>query len=142
MSFAPPGATGSTITITNGYRTGVYSGSFSYSSDAVFGRITGYRQFAGSSIENVIFDVNFDADTVYRYVQANQLQSTLGLASNENTLVSGSSSSDVLLGPGRYNVLFGNGGNDILKGNTAGGAFNASQYSAPKSQYTITKKKI
>lgn len=133
------GASGSTITITNGYRTGIYYGSFSYAGDAVYGRVTGYRQFAGSSVEYVISDVDFDANTVYRYVQSNQLQNVLGLAANQNTLISGSSSRDVLIGVGRYNVFFGNGGNDTIQGNTENGTFNVSQYSGSKSQYTVTK---
>jgi len=132
------GKTASSITVTDGVNTGIYSGNFTYWSNSVQGTVMGYQQYAGTNLVVSIAGASFNATSVYNLVQANLIQNVYALAANQSVTINGSSGSDALFGYGSYNVFAGNGGNDTITGFSAASAFNVTNYQGARSAYRIT----
>lgn len=129
------GNTSSQITITNGYSTGIYYGSFSYSGYSVYGTLTGYAEYAGSSMIAYASGLSISASLATQYIDANQLQNVFAIALVGNDNVNGSSQNDVLLGYGGNDIFQGGGGIDTIDG---GDGSDTVIFSGVRSQYTVS----
>ena len=110
------GATSTQLTISNGYNTGIYYGSFTYVGSTVFGTLTGFDEYAGSTLlfRGVNFSVN--ANFAASYINLNQLQSFFQLALVNNDYIIGSNQTDVLFGYAGKDLFYASLGSDIIDG--------------------------
>lgn len=129
------GITSSRISISDGVHTGTYIGSFSATATDLFGTMTGYQQFTGSTLNYVVSGANADAHTMATFIQANQLQAAFEFALKGDDSVTGSSGADLMMSFAGTDSLRGNGGNDTIDG---GDGLDTAFYTGPRSQYTVT----
>jgi hypothetical protein len=125
-------ATSTQITLTDGFHTGQYFGSFSYVGNDVFGTLTGYREFAGAMETAEVTGLSVDAHVAETYINNNQLQTLFQIALAGNDVIIGSSGNDVLLGYGGNDIIAGGGGNDFIDG---GSGTNVALYSGNHTDY-------
>ncbi|MDD5228398.1 MAG: hypothetical protein PHD53_06320 [Methylococcales bacterium] len=130
-------ASSSIISISDGFKTGNYFGSFNYWNDDLYsGTLTSYNQYYGSAIQYSVTDVSLNAVTVKDYVQSGNVVALAEYALNGNDSITGSLYDDYLMGYDGNDTIFGNSGNDILDG---GSGTNTAVYSGYKSSYTVSK---
>lgn len=109
-----------TIVVSDGYRTGTYSGSFAYNYyGEVFGTWNGIKEWRGGNAIYEVTNIGADANTMFNAIQINgsaRQAWTLALAGND--LMTGSSGGDHLLSFAADDKIWGKGGNDTLDGGT------------------------
>ena len=128
-------ATSTQITLTNGLNTDILFGSFTYSGTNVFGTLTGFETFAGSTLTSEATGLSIDTTVAESYLLNNQAQGLLQLALPGHDIINGSSGNDVLIGYNGNDVFTGGGGNDTIQG---GGTNNTAVYSGTAAQYSIS----
>ena len=129
------GATATQLTISNGYNTGIYYGSFAYSGSSVYGTLTGFSEYAGSSLLTFGSGFSLNANLAANYINANQLQNFFALALTGQDIMAGSNQNDVLFGYNGNDTIQGGGGNDTIDG---GDGADTAVFSGLRSQYSIS----
>jgi Ca2+-binding RTX toxin-like protein len=130
-------ASSSIISISDGFKTGNYFGSFNYwNNDLYSGTLTSYNQYYGSAIQYSVTDLSLNAVTVKDYVQSGNVVALAEYALNGSDSITGSLYDDYLMGYDGNDAIFGNSGKDILDG---GLGTNTAVYSGYKSSYTVSK---
>jgi len=110
-------ATSSRIGLSDGYRFGYYSGSFSYKSgDLAGGTLTGYTQYIDGALDYVASGAKFSAKTAKAYIDAGDASGLQSLILAGNDILNGSGFTDYLVGHGGGDKIFGNAGDDIISG--------------------------
>lgn len=110
-------ATSTEIVLRDGWRVGMYLGSFTYDAwGNVYGRLRGYQQLNERGIEFAITDFDVDAHTVQRYVDAYNVEAAARLILSGNDTLIGSAGADVLFGYTGDDVMEGQAGSDVLYG--------------------------
>lgn len=132
------GATSTTLSITDGFRTSIYGGSFSYSGNNVFGTLTSVSEYQGTSILYSANGLNISAQEVQNLTDNNQLQAVFSLGLTGNDFINGSFGNDVIFGYSGNDSISGNGGNDTIDGGTGN---TTSVYRGFSSQYSINVSK-
>lgn len=130
------GATSTDITIANGYYTGIFGGSFTYSGDDVSGILNSYTQYDGSALAELITGLSLPASEVETLVENNELQDLLQLALGTGApTISASSGTNILLGYGGNTTFVVNGGADTING---GSGYNTVVYHGASNQYDFS----
>ncbi|WP_137886762.1 calcium-binding protein [Pseudomonas sp. 2FE] len=106
------------ITISNGYQTGIYTGSFFYYSDGSLagGTATGYSYSEGGVLQYAVSGANADALTVQYYLDYGYGESLQAYVLRSNDSINGSAYNDWLRGHDGNDLLLGNAGSDWLDG--------------------------
>jgi hypothetical protein len=128
-------ATSTQITVTDGFNTAQYFGSFTYVGNDVFGTWTGFREFAGPVLTVNAGNFAVDAHVAETFINNNQLPTlfqTVLLTGNDS--ITGSTGNDVLLGYGGNDVIAGGGGNDVIDG---GAGINIAVYTGNHTDYNF-----
>ena len=129
------GATSSMLTLTNGFNTANYLGSFNYQGSNVLGTLRGLNQFAGNSLQVAASGASVDASLAASYINSNQIQSFFQLTLAGSDTLYGSPYADVLFGYDGNDTIYGGGGNDTIDGGTG---VNIAGYSGSISRYRLT----
>lgn len=126
----------SRIVIQDGGRTGVYEGNFTYSvSGEVFGTMRGYTEYRGGSVAWGVSEINFDANTAFRFINAGALQGLFTNALSGPDRIFGSDASDVLFAGAGNDRIMGRAGNDEIHGDSG---IDTAVFQGRVSDYTIT----
>ena len=116
--YGEASGTGSKITISDGYHTETFTGSFSYSDDGEVtgGTLSGYSYSQGGSAFVTISGASVSSVTAYNYYMNSNIPGLVGLILSKNDTVNGSKYDDKFSGYGGNDRLYGNAGNDLLSG--------------------------
>jgi hypothetical protein len=110
------GATSTQLTISNGYNTGVYYGSFTYVGSNVYGTLTGFAEYAGSSLLVSASGFSVNANAAANYINANLIQNFFALALSGQDTIKGSDQTDVLFGYDGNDIFTSTFGSDVIDG--------------------------
>jgi Ca2+-binding RTX toxin-like protein len=111
--------TGSSITISDGYHSERFTGSFKYDywgDEVIGGTLTGYSYSQGGSAFAKITGASVSAVTAYNYYMSQNVEALFALMLAGNDTVKGSKYSDVLTGYGGNDKIYGGAGDDLLVG--------------------------
>ena len=116
--YGEASGTGAKITISDGYHTETFTGSFSYSDDGEVtgGTLSGYSYSQGGSAFVTISGASVSSVTAYNYYMNSNIPGLVGLILSKNDTVNGSKYDDKFSGYGGNDRLYGNAGNDLLSG--------------------------
>ena len=130
-------ATASVLSISDGYRTGNYFGSFTYYNNDIYnGTVTSYNQYSGNTADYVVSGLYLNAKTVENYVNASNTLGLLQYGLSGNDVINGSDYNDYLMGFDGNDTLIAHAGTDTLDG---GLGTNTAVYSGYQSSYSVSK---
>ena len=105
------------ITISDGFHTGTYYGSFTYDIGGnVYGTLTGYSIWQGITLSVSITGASVNAHDVFLAIQSGNAAAAAMIALAGNDTIQGSSFADSLTGHDGADKIYGNGGGDYIYG--------------------------
>jgi len=105
------------ITLTDGARTEVFLGSFTYADDGgISGIFQGYQELLGGAAMLTFAGVSIDAQMLFAEIDAGQFQNAFALALGGDDTLNGSTGNDVLSGFAGNDLVLGSYGSDVLDG--------------------------
>lgn len=122
------GYTSTSISLSDGVRSGTYSGSFNYSSETALSNsiITGYAGYSNGQLSSRVSGLSVSLSTLDSYSQSGNTLGLYQIALSRNDTINGSGFND---------ALQGFGGNDTINGTTG---IDTARYLSTSNNYTIT----
>ena len=109
--------TSTRITLTDGARTDVFLGSFTYADDGgISGIFEGYQELLGGTAMLTFAGVSIDAQMLFAEIDADRVQNAFALALGGDDTLNGSTGNDVLSGFAGNDLVLGSFGSDVLDG--------------------------
>lgn len=137
---------GGQITISDGFHTGTYYGSFQYDYWGLIGRVVnGYNFYVGNTLSATVRDANADALTVAAYLNQGDAEVLESYVFRMNDKINGSAFPDSLRGYAGSDAIYGNDGNDLIDGGAGddfldgGAGIDTAFYSGSHAAHTLTR---
>ncbi|NDW46315.1 calcium-binding protein, partial [Ruegeria sp. PrR005] len=111
--------TSTQITLSDGFRSETYRGSFTYSlAGEVFGTLTGLFEYRGGALFYSLTGMTVDANAIYRAIEIedNQVRAAQIMLAGADQINGSATGSDELPGFNGNDTILGNGGDDTLDG--------------------------
>lgn len=111
------GYDGNHLTLTDGYVSQTYTGTFTLDGTGITGgTITGFQEYEGGSLQGTITGLNADIITFANYLEAEDLDGAFGYFFRAADTFNGSGYADGMKAYGGNDLMNGNAGNDTLSG--------------------------
>ncbi len=138
--------TSSEITLSNGFASGTYYGTFYYNAYGLSGgTVTGYTQSFGNILDYAIEGTNLNALTVQNYLDSNNPLGLQQYALTGSDTIYGSSGNDKIQAWSGNDYVYGQNGDDIIKGGTGndtidgGSGSDTAYYDGSRSSYAVSR---